>query len=419
MKPNAQRTTAPSAPGRGGFTLTEILVALSIFLVLGSMLVLALGSGVDTWRATEDRRILYEQAQMVLEQIENDLANVALPRPGEDEEVRVRFLADYDANNRARLRFVRTLPGENVVDEFRAAGTAPPDVCTEVLQGHGEPRENLQPLEGLMEVVYLLDPDPDSNVLYRGVRSPIGGEGSLFRDKNIDEHKEVLERCTPVADGVLYLGYLFWTQYTTTWDLKTALSDTLGAACGPEVAWDSTRGVLPPPRSKAAKNSPNRFWLAVAQESENEPSDDVFPRQIQIQLNVVTEGGGLKARLVRSAGKGDSTLYVDSASGFATEDEPDLYRYLRVGHEWVYYDKRTSRSFSTRGVARGARGTRPEAHEEGDVVYGGRTFVLTVKIPSHRGFWQGEGISKILSRHAPPDPPWAGRSTGGSKEKDR
>ncbi|MHC5040637.1 MAG: PulJ/GspJ family protein, partial [Planctomycetota bacterium] len=402
-----------------GFTLTEILIALSIFIVLGSMLVLALRSGVDTWRITEDKRLVYEQAQIILKQIEQDLVNAAIPRRGEEGEVVVRFLCDLDSNRRYRLRFVRTIKGGMADTALRTSGTGPPEEFQDVLNGKEDGEKNLQPLGGLMEVAYVMDPDPASDILYRGVRAPVGGKGSLFNDANLNSRKKVIERCTPVADGVLYLGFQFWTQYTTTWNLQTNLSESLGAECGPEVTWDSTRGVLPHPKTKAGKKNPNVFWLAAGSASEHIPADDIFPRQVQIMLCVAAGGGAPHATLTDDIDAKERTIVVDSAGSFPTEDDPDLFRYIRIGNEWVYYESRSAFSFDTRSQARGARGTKPQDHEAGEDVWGGRTFVLTAKVPAHRGYWQGDQMSKLLARHAPDDPPWVIRAQREEKNKGK
>jgi len=383
------------------------MVAMSIFMVLGSMLVVALRSGVDIWRITEDKRVMYEQAHLILKQIESDLVNVAVPQPGEEGDVRVRFLCDLDANRRYRLRFVRTLKGGMEDGVLRMSGTGPPDTYEDVLDSEGSRDKKLQPLGGLMEVCYVMDPDPASNIMYRGVRSPVGGEGSLFRDENLNTRKKIMERCYPVADGVLYLGFRFWTQYTTTWDLHVFLSDTLGSPCGPEVIWDSTRGVLPNPRDPGAKRNPNVFWLGAGEGSRHDPSDDVFPRQMQVELVATAGGGGPRATLVQDLDRKDRVVAVDSAGSFATEEDPDMFRYIRIGAEWIYYESRTKLKFETR--SRGARGTKAAGHEAGEEVLGGRPFVLTVKIPSHRGHWYGDQRSKLRARHAPKDPAWLRR----------
>ncbi|MHC5036898.1 MAG: PulJ/GspJ family protein [Planctomycetota bacterium] len=372
----------PGAAGRSsrGFTLAEILVALSIFLVLGSMLVLALRSGVDTWRATEDRRQVYEQAQLILKQVENDLTNMAIPREGETGDVVVRLLCDLDANRRYRLRMVRTIKGEDEEANLRNSGTGPPDKYSDVLDGKGDLTQKLKPLGGVMEVAYVMDPDPTSNVLYRGVRSPIGGSGSLFVDGNIDDRKEVLERFTAVSEGVLFLGFRFWTQYTTTWKLQTTLSDNLDADCGPEMLWDSTRGNMPHP-NEASKKNPNVFWMARGAGSLHDPSDDVFPRQVQVLVCVAAGGAAPHARLIENLDRKDRVIHVDAAGTFPTEDDPELFRYIKIGTEWIHFESRDAFSFQCTRKMRGARGTKPQSHEEG-----------------------------LLSRHAPEDPPWVERT---------
>ncbi|MHC4597582.1 MAG: PulJ/GspJ family protein [Planctomycetota bacterium] len=413
MNENAMK---PKAAERRAFTLVEILVSLSIFVVLGSMLVLALRTGVDTWRNTEDRRLLYEHAQLVLKQIEADLVNMAAPRLGEEGNVQVRLLCDLDANRRYRIRFIRTLMGDMTDPHLRYAGTGSPEHFDGVLNGRDDRGKSLKPLSGLMEVAYVMDPDPASNILYRGVRSPVGGNGSLFRNENLDTRSKVLDRCTPVSDGVLYLGFHFWTQYTTTWKLEP-ISESLGTACGPERIWDSTRGILPHPKKRGMKGKTNVFWLAVGPESADDPVDDVFPRQVQIHLCVAAGGGAPNAKLTTNLDRKDRVIQVDSAAGFPTEDDPDLSRYVRIGTEWIYFQSRTSHTFEARSQTRGARGTKATSHEEGDEVWGGRTFVLTLNIPAHQGYWSGEAMAKVLARHSPEDPPWVERNKRKKKDK--
>jgi hypothetical protein len=401
-------------PLRGGFTLAEILVALSVFMVLGSMLILSLSAGVDTWRTTEDRRVLYAEAQTILGQIERDLVALAAPRPGEPGEPAARFLCDFDANNRPRLRFVRTLKGEDSDEAMRTAGTTP-SAKAEAYDFKGESKKNLLPLGGLMEVAYFMDPDPQSNVLHRAVRAPAGGPGSLFVDKNISTKEKAAAVASPVADGILYLGFHLWTQHTTTWDLRTPLSAQIGSACGPEITWDSTRGVLPPD-SPSAKGNPNVFWLAAGEASLQDPADDVFPGQVRILLCVAAGGGAPHSMLERDISKRDRLIPVGSAAGFPGDEEPDVFRYVRIGTEWVHYKSHTSVLFEADSDGRGARGTSPQAHVAGEEIWGGRTFLFTVRIPSEREFWAGPEMSRMLARHAPPDPAWMARVKKGTAE---
>ncbi len=61
---------------REGFTLVEIIIAVSIFVFLAVMLVGFLQRGLDLWKTGESRGDIYERGQIVMEQIKKDLASV-------------------------------------------------------------------------------------------------------------------------------------------------------------------------------------------------------------------------------------------------------------------------------------------------------------------------------------------------------
>ncbi len=96
-----------------GITLIELMVAMTVFLMLGGALVMFLNTGIRTWRVGEARREAFERAQAILETLADDLSST-FPDPshGTHGEVDVIFLSDYDDQGRQRLRFVRTLAGE-------------------------------------------------------------------------------------------------------------------------------------------------------------------------------------------------------------------------------------------------------------------------------------------------------------------
>lgn len=374
---------------RRGFTLAEIMVAMSIFLMMGGMLLLALRTGVDTWSRTEERRRIYEDAQALLRQLRRDLSALC-STGGSRGDARVRLLCDFDRHHRPRLRLVRSLRSEEARTEMRLAGTGTEDegytgFYTETGGGDGK----LRPLGGRMEVAYLFDPDdPSSTVLYRGVRSPIGGEGSLFRDGNLDTGEKVRQRLSPVLNNVLHLGFSFWSQFTTTWDPSAKVSNTLGTASGPEFTWDSTRGILPRrPKDRKGKD-PNFFTLARNEASREVTADDIFPRQVQVVLVLRPQASfGLRTELVEDLGRTEKDVRVASARGFPDETDPPLHRYLRVGGEWMHFTERRGDVF--RVDARGARSTAAASHRSGAYVYAGRTFVTVVSVPAYREFWYG------------------------------
>ena len=98
-----------------GFTLLEVLVAMSILVVLGTALMLILRGGLRTWRQSEAKREAYDRGQSVLLQLRDDFANLLapsespLPGLGETES---RLMCERDQEGRTRLFLVRSLKAE-------------------------------------------------------------------------------------------------------------------------------------------------------------------------------------------------------------------------------------------------------------------------------------------------------------------
>ena len=68
-----------------GLTLIEILVALGIFMMLGSSLVMFLRDGMSTWQIGESRREAYERAGAIMDLIGEDLrSSFTQSDPGPD-----------------------------------------------------------------------------------------------------------------------------------------------------------------------------------------------------------------------------------------------------------------------------------------------------------------------------------------------
>ena len=230
-----------------GITLIEMMVAMTIFLVLGGSLVLFLRVGMRTWRTGEARREAFERAGAILDQVAGDLVcTFSDPSHGTGGVVDVLYLSDYDLNGRQRLRFVRTLAGEMRHPITQGAGTLTGALAEyDYIDDAFESKELiLRAPGGLQEVAYVMDRRKESETLWRGVKSPIGGRHTLFDDKNIynwkpDEiHPLPMRRARPFADGVLYLEFNFWGNGTTTWG--SAQSTDRRAY----TSWDSTRGIL-------------------------------------------------------------------------------------------------------------------------------------------------------------------------------
>ncbi len=373
-----------------GFTLAEMLVAMSVFTMIGGMLLMALRSGVDTWSRTEEQRMIHEDAQALLKLIREDLTSM-VSTGGSGGDPGILLVCDYDRNRRQRIRFIRTIKAEDSRTPLRLSGTGSPEEgYTEYMTDKGDSSKKLLPLGGLMEVAYAFDPgDPLSPALYRGVRAPIGGPDSLFIDGNIDSSEKVKKAMSAISGNVLFLGFAFWSQYTTTWDSQAGQGRTLTGGCGPSDTWDSTRGILPKESSQAKKGDANVFFMAANQASRQVTADDIFPRQVQVTLAVLSRTGrSLSTVLADDLSPGEKTIRVEDARGFPDETDPMVMRHVKVGAEWMRIKGRTGEEIEI--DRRGARGTSAQGHKKGGTVLCGRTFVVTASVPSYREFWFGE-----------------------------
>lgn len=216
---------------------------------------------------------------------------------------------------------------------------------------------------GLREVCYLAvaeDPSfPAILTLYRGSRSPVGGEGSLLDPKTLDTLAAIHEKCRPVEKGLLHLEARWRRAFATSW--QETSQRRLGehaAYVGP--LWDSTRALDP------------KFPLHVGSESLIDPSDDLFPAWVRLEVTLVAPStlgfGRGETLLLDSVGPDDDVLMVEDPT-LLVGPGPDI-RWIKVDGEWMQY--RPGRVDTKTGkvpVDRGLRGTSKTNHEEGAEVY--------------------------------------------------
>ncbi|MEM7260704.1 MAG: type II secretion system protein [Planctomycetota bacterium] len=361
--PIRKSSRIPAPTGERGMTLIELLVAMAVFIVLGSTLVMFLRVGINTWRVGEIRREAFERSSAILDQIEADIsATYSDPSNGYEGKVDVIFLSDYDENGRQRVRFVRSLGGEMRHQITQTAGAWTGGIGEyDFIEDKVEMEEGIMKAPGgLQEIAYLMDPDSESEMLWRGMKSPIGGSTTIFSDDNLYRFEEDGEtkpqRARPLASGVLYVEYNFWGQDTHSWSSDEDR--------GPQSWWDSTRGIMDDD--------------SAADGSRHEWRDDVFPSRVQIVLVLRPARATRLAKLDRDIAAGDDEIRVDRADGY-----PDgAFQYVRIGNEWIQYESRDDRVLS--GCRRGARGTEPAAHSKGTPVVYGSTFSRVVRIPGAR-----------------------------------
>ncbi len=424
-----RRAARGLAPLTAGFTLLEVIVALGVFVMLGLLLAGALHSAITSWHRGEGRREVYERARAVLDQVGRDVAATFTHggRVSDGGPVHVIFLADRDPKGRQRLRFVRTLSGEDADpwtagsgagleseghDEYMTrgagapsapagsvpgAGGTPPAISRApagkggtARAGGGAGSGKLRPLEGLSEVAWLRGLEDGSAVLYRAERSPIGGSESLLEPDSFATGAAIARRALPVSGEILHLGLLFWSQYTTTWDASVKPTTDLAGGGGPLLAWDSTRGILPGPPARHGQPDPagGSFFLARGAASRDDPVDDVTPALVRV--TIVVGGTGptdMSTVLAKDVSASETDIVVMDATRFPEDDAPGLERFIKVGEEWMRYGRRGTTRFTIESGGRGLRGTRAERHSEGDVVRAGLTFTRTYAVPARRGYY--------------------------------
>jgi prepilin-type N-terminal cleavage/methylation domain-containing protein len=376
-----------------GFTMLELMVSIAIFAVLGLLLMGLLRQGVEKWQRGENQREVYERAHAIFERIGDDLGSTFSrggPRAGQmDSPLAVKFLCDNDLQGRHRLRFVRTLKGEDADPAAVTAGKGTPaQGYTEHLTRRDDVKKQLRPLQGLAEVAYFLRPGPATTELMRAERSPIGGNESLFTAGMVDTPEQAAAKALPVAEGVLLCRFHFWSQYTSTWDSDSPPGTSLGDSGGPTQYWDSTRGILQPPASRRSKRPPNGwFELGLGPESLTDPIDDIWPIQVRCEL-ILSSFGVTEAVtfLAADLGTRERDIEADGTDNFPAEAPRGVERLvMRVGDEWMEYTAVYGGGFKL--GKRGLFGSRRMAHPKGTEIHAGLYFVRSYEIPAARNYW--------------------------------
>lgn len=363
-----------------GMTLIELLVAFMAFLLLVMALVSLASEGLDTWTEGEGRKDVYERAQAILDMVAEDVRNAYAENEwrtsGRERLQPPAFVCDLDSSKRPRLRLVRTgNPNDIKVDpEGRLDARIPAVQYTDA-----------------WEIAYVMDPCPAVNALYRGVRYfDRDRRGSLF-DNGVAalmgvtlQSDHSCPRCgkpagsgppapglrhfSLVDDGVLYLGFKFWTQFTNTWDdgVRTITQRRRGSQpSGPQIFWDSTRADV------------TRFVFHRRVVHLEDP-DFAYPEIAQVSLTLESTSRDFRGvELTQSIDGKALRIPVGTTKGM-----PDAPNFAKVGEEWIEYADLLAGEVVVK--RRGVRGTKGEAHPAGDRLHFGRNFVTDVYVPVHR-----------------------------------
>ncbi len=398
-------------PGARGFTLLEIMVAMTLFTMIGLAVVMLMSTGVDMWlrgnrsslredRIEQSMPRLIQDARAILVPPQFDRIPFDLKNPDPDKEpepvvpdnrMNSGYLNYKAADRDIRVRywaFVRSIDGMGEMDDYVArAGTNPQaNSYIDGIEDEDEFSKNLHlPTGGAAEVLWIFVPDttrPGLGTVSRAFRSPIGGQGTLLDPKNYDTLAKLQNTIKPqkMFADVLHFDLLFWTQFTTTWEWDqneprvwarpgSAAAASAGTPeCGPSATWDSTRGIM----------QMDQFKLSRGDASKNRSSDDVWPRRVRVEFALSEEN----TRLVDAIGQTDREVRIDSPE-FGTGSGELAGHLMKIGEEWVEINEREERDILSL-ARRGMRGTKANSHGEMAIIRYGRMVDFTIPLPAHR-----------------------------------
>jgi hypothetical protein len=383
-------------------TLVELLVAFTVFIMFVTALVALGTSGLDTWQAGEHRKDIYDRAQRVLDRVAEDLRNTW----ADDEWHRdaggralqhAYFVGDVDPLKRPRLRFVRS--------------GRPDEMKTSADMRMRPPTADLYYTD-LWEVAYLMGGPADKSVPLRCVRYFDRRTGeSLLNAEDIDDPsgRFVQQNAQVIDDGLLYLGFKYWSQYTTTWyegkcyacDVQDHLLrqqsprpgkcqiQTGTKICNHDLR-ETTLGALEPMSKNAKRLMPPSIWwdssrvkleqrwvLRKTRQDMQNP-DFAYPEIVQVTVVLESTAPDVRGpRLLEGIDEKTNSIRVTNAKNL-----PDGPSMVKIEGEWISFESRTSTDLLR--CRRAQRGTTAAAHAAGVTVRAGETFVRDVYIPAYR-----------------------------------
>jgi prepilin-type N-terminal cleavage/methylation domain-containing protein len=395
----------PSSRRARGFTILELLVAMSMFAILGIAVVSLLGQGLNLFTSGTADTTMQDRIQAALPSIREDFAAIqpvempeVLPPPrpeGADVPVdptvvvegpKIRLIAGTfkpkDTGSDRGIEsvyvgFVRSNAREAEDPILRSAGATggaagvplrsyDPAAVESGVTG------NLLATGGMMEVVYVAIPDDPDRIgmltVYRLFRAPVGGPGSLLEmvagiPVNFDSVKKIRAAGRPVLEGVVHFGVTFRNLFATSWNDGLGSGKVLDGSPYVGNVWDSTRALNP------------AFAMAKGKESLADVRDDVFPAMARIDLVLAVEGpyGFTRGETLLPAPMtaDDRKVTIGDVGPLFRPGPAD--RFLKVDGEWMSVNLEGADVAENRvTVVRGRRATKAVEHKVDEPVYFGR-----------------------------------------------
>lgn len=397
------------------FTLLELLIAMSIFAILGTSAVVMMRQGATLFSAGTRENELSDRQDTLLPEIAADLARLQIPDsfdpvpppptaeqlggarpppppPPVTEVLRSGFQRLREAASTELrsypcpyLAFVISTGDEGHDARLRRAGdpVPPNDAPKPFVKAEVDKagRDTIfRATGGTLEVCWIavpLDPRyPGMLSLFRGYRAPAGGPESLLDPSNFDTLTEIRQRFDLRHEGLLHLGITWRRATAPSWDPTPGRGSGDTPYVGPW--WDSTRGFQPFERE----------WpLFREAASLRDPSDDLFPQYVRLEATLAPPGfsgwGQGETRLRTPIAVEDAALELESVTPLLGPG-PDR-ALLKVGTEWMAYSRSRVDSDARKvPVERGQRGSAKAAAGVDAHVYVGQSSSMVVPLPVWR-----------------------------------
>lgn len=397
---------------RGGFTMIELIIAMSLLSMLGIMIIAMMSDGMRIFSQGMSESAELDRTGTILPTIRADISKLLVPDAGDPPPppAPIRDLRDPEPQEPAPPVWERLISGYQPLKNqpegptkdmmvFYAAWVI--DISSDMpallrTRGGavGDQAVPYTPLTveklqadtrylasgGQMEVAYVAVPTDPANpailTLYRGFRAPVGDPlKSLLIPENLDTLKEIQEACRPVAEGLLHFQITWRRIHATSWAIEESKAGPLGErSLVVSPRWDSTRGVDP------------KFPMFAGKDSLGDGSDDVFPGYARVDITVANEGVfgyGQGALQLSENISGDITKFKAFPANALYEpvgaSDP---RFLKIGTEWMEYDIASVDTVDNSVyVRRGARNSAKQAHESGAWLYVGLPDQTEIRMP--------------------------------------
>ena len=366
---------------RRGFTLLELLVAISLLLILGTLVIGIMRGAMSISLGATARGKAFESAQTIIIRVHRDFSQIVSVSPHpEGSNNDIAFTLAEDPYGRQIIGFTRAWGEEDKSLAGYDAGRGSTEQGWSQEYNGRNPRSQVRPSGGNLEVVYMFEPVRDSRKLYRAERASANPNTGLLATVGkwaFDNEGADTDSMTPMAAirQAQIGGEPLWDQFELVADNILAFSIE---------AWDDDYANANSfnPRTTTwfagETDGPVTRWRVSQRLREGKLP---LPRAIRMTL-IVASADPVRAEteLLASLPTGQTSMSVDDTQGF-----PDLgsgATYLRINGELIAYGGKGSGLFTS--LVRGSLGSRTQDHVVGDKVYAGDAFVKVIQIPVTR-----------------------------------